>query len=331
MDDIAVALKTGKDVLLARVPIQLVTFLKVNSMVVIGDDDGTIGQYEMINVCPKLQKQKRSTEKLHENITSIGWIQYDRLNSDACKNIPGYVYLYNQYPNKKWYVMVDDDTFIFWNNLLDFVQDYDYLKPWYFGLSTNFVGCDGIYKYGQGPLFAHGGSGIVLSQKAVEMLVLKSNECITKYDTCWAGDVRLALCLRDIGIHVDGRGEFHKDPPNDEFEYQDPCIKPISFHHLLPHQIQTLYDIKGNATMASLAPHFLSKDVQMDTDRPGMDYKSYYEPSGSECYQQCVNDPQCASFSYHRSLCSLKYGIPKQKEVIGSISGLVLDHFKCKQ
>jgi hypothetical protein len=74
LDEIAVALKTGQEVVMDRVPIQLVTFLKrVKHLVVVGDYEGLIGEYVVKDVCSS--KQKRSTERLHENQTSIGWIQ----------------------------------------------------------------------------------------------------------------------------------------------------------------------------------------------------------------------------------------------------------------
>jgi hypothetical protein len=326
LDRIAVALKTGGDVALQRVPIQLITFLSpITSLLVIGDRVGSIGVHPIHDVCSFLTK--RSTERVHENQTSLGWIQ------DAQKNIPGFVKLYNAFPDKDWYLMIDDDTFVFFDNLLEFLRPFDPVRPWYFGLSTNFVGCDGIAEYGKGPLFAHGGSGIVLSKKALEFMLTKSEECISKYSNCWAGDVRLALCLRDVGVHIDGRGEFHENPPNDEMDYSDPCARPLSFHHLLPHQSQVLFDVikdRSKVSMQDLAPHFLKKEIQMDKDRPGMDYRTFYQPNGRGCYEQCLKDSRCSSVSYYRSQCKLKNGIPKQVEVIGAMSGLVLDHFRCK-
>jgi hypothetical protein len=326
LDRMAIALKTGKEVALQRVPIQLITFLKpVSSLLVIGDHVGTVGAHAIHNVCSPLVK--RSSERVYENQSSIGWIQ------DAQKNIPGYVQLYHAFPEKEWYVMMDDDTFLFFDNLLEFLSSFDPGRPWYFGLSTNFIGCDQIVEYGKGPLFAHGGSGIVLSKRALELMLTKSEECIAKYSGCWAGDVRLALCLRDVGVHIDGRGEFHENPPNDEMDYPDPCARPLSFHHLLPHQSQMLFDAiqkHPKVTMSDLAAHFLSKEIQMDKDRPGMDYRRFYQPSGHGCYEQCLKDSRCVAFSFYRSECKLKNGIPKQERVIGAMSGVVVDHFHCQ-
>ena len=68
--------------------------------------------------------------------------------------------------------------------------------PYYFGSATVFVGCDGVTEFGSGPEFAHGGSGILLSKAAMRLMMRNIDTCIEKYKDCWAGDVRVALCLR---------------------------------------------------------------------------------------------------------------------------------------
>jgi hypothetical protein len=62
-DDFAFALKTGKQVALNRVPIQLLTFLAdVKNKIVIGDGPNvTIGEFEMIDVYTDLYKDKQSS------------------------------------------------------------------------------------------------------------------------------------------------------------------------------------------------------------------------------------------------------------------------------
>ena len=61
-DDLAIALKTGKEVALQRVPIQLLTFLAdVRNKIIIGDDNVTIGEYAMINVVSDLYSQSEKS------------------------------------------------------------------------------------------------------------------------------------------------------------------------------------------------------------------------------------------------------------------------------
>jgi hypothetical protein len=130
---------------------------------------------------------------------SLGW------KSDAHKNLPGFKLLYDAHPNADWFIMLDDDTFMLFENLVDYL-DENFPDPdaqIYLGNPNRFIGCDGVTKMGKGPGFAHGGSGIVLSRGAMRVLVANIDACISRYKTCWAGDVRTALCLRDNDIRLE--------------------------------------------------------------------------------------------------------------------------------
>ena len=62
-DDFAIALKTGSDVAVQRVPIQLITFLSdVRNKIIIGDRPNVIiGDYEMIDVYTNLYNDSNSS------------------------------------------------------------------------------------------------------------------------------------------------------------------------------------------------------------------------------------------------------------------------------
>jgi len=93
---------------------------------------------------------------------SPGW------NGDAHKFLPGFKILNDRFPHAKWYVMIDDDTYLIMRNLAHLLKAYDPSKPYYIGNGNVFVGCDNVKKFGEGPSFAHGGSGIVVSRAALK-------------------------------------------------------------------------------------------------------------------------------------------------------------------
>ena len=68
-DDFAIALKTGSDVALQRVPIQLLTFLSdVKNKIIIGDGPNvTVGDYEMIDVYTNLYNDSKPSLKKSKN------------------------------------------------------------------------------------------------------------------------------------------------------------------------------------------------------------------------------------------------------------------------
>ncbi|RKO86961.1 hypothetical protein BDK51DRAFT_26581, partial [Blyttiomyces helicus] len=160
------------------------------------------------------------------NKLSGGW------KLDAHKNLPAWKVLFDKFPNAEWYFMIDDDTFVLFENLLTFITDYDPTQLWFLGAANVFIGCDNIKRFGTGPFFAHGGSGILLSRATMLRLLAILPSCIHKYRSCWAGDVRTALCLRDAGVLVRGRSGFNGEPPNAKFRWP-------------PQPVQRLNDVVG--------------------------------------------------------------------------------------
>ncbi|KAJ3074674.1 hypothetical protein HDU98_010564 [Podochytrium sp. JEL0797] len=129
----------------------------------------------------------KSKDSLVPDWKSPGW------KSDANKNLPGLKKLYETFPQSDWYMMIDDDTYVFLDNLMDHLNSLDPNEPIYTGRATSFVGCDGVIEHGDGPAFGHGGSGYILSRAAMRKLMSKFTHLNKKYSSCWAGDIRVAL------------------------------------------------------------------------------------------------------------------------------------------
>jgi hypothetical protein len=87
--------------------------------------------------------------------------------------------------------MIDDDSYVFMDNLNDFVADYNASEPYYFGAANTFMGCDGVNRRGESTIFAHGGSGILISRGAMKRLEPVWDMCIIKYRGNLNVDVRL--------------------------------------------------------------------------------------------------------------------------------------------
>lgn len=339
-DNLAIALKTGQDVALKRTPIQLLTFLSgVKNLIMIGESsDISIGNIDMVDVCSGLYNVKqRRGEEIVPDEDSIGW------KNDAHKNLPGYRALYQKFPNAEWFVMIDDDTYVFLDNLQTFLKKHDPNKNHYFGSANMFEGCDGVSVLGEGgPLFAHGGSGIVLSRNALKTMMGIVEKCIIKYKNCWAGDIRLALCLRDAGILVEDSRLFHGNPPSENMNFDDPCIKPITFHHLHINQIQELYKLEvetkknhGKVKMEHFAKHYLKRlDDQIRVEsRQGGDMFVLKAKDASECRSLCQNNTKCAAYTFVNEQCYLKNEIPSKIEpaLPREIGGVVLKNYRCQK
>jgi hypothetical protein len=163
-DDVVIGVKTGKRTILRRVPIQISTFLKdVRNLVIFGDEDATLGKLKMINIIKnssyaisldELRKiiGKDKNQNLQEIIPdkqSLGWIM------DAHKNLPALEYLSIHYPTAKWYLLIDDDTYVFKENLKNFLIGLNSSESHYIGAPYLFKGC-GVSKGELSPYFAQG-------------------------------------------------------------------------------------------------------------------------------------------------------------------------------
>ncbi|KAJ3042522.1 hypothetical protein HDV00_007056 [Rhizophlyctis rosea] len=285
-----------------------------------------------------------------EDKSALGW------RSDAHKNLPGLRELWSRFPDAKWYFMVDDDTYVFWENMRLALSTINADEPHYYGAKNVFKGCDGVKKFGDGPHFAHGGSGIVISRGAMKKIMEEKalRECIVRYRTCWAGDIRTALCLRDHGIKLEGLKGFNKEPPNVRYWYpREPCDRPLTFHHLLVKQIQKLYDLErqmlsvwgsSRVTFGDIAADWLDDGVYNvlggveGTDRKRGDLTHLRwdgvrsgEKGGAEwCEEKCEGMMRCHSWVWDGRECWLKEGIPPVGERANVTSGFLLDKYRCR-
>ncbi|KAJ3272991.1 hypothetical protein HDV01_004897 [Terramyces sp. JEL0728] len=358
-DNFAFAVKTGKDIAQKRAPIQFLTFLApVRNVLMIGEAPGVaVGDIPMIDVVthlydgvelppekkrkkkPKTKKKKVDgqeivVEEIVPDEASEGW------KSDAHKNLPGFRQLYQHYPNADWYIMIDDDTYVFMENLHFRLAHFKPEKPYYFGSANVFTGCDSVKKLGSGPFFAHGGSGIVLSKAAIKKLIPIIDSCLPKYHGCWAGDIRLALCLRDADILLGDPLQFHRDPPHDKFNYTKPCVRPNTFHHLLLPQIQKLYEIElasrkknknGLVTMDKVFQAFITEDLKQDADRKGKSYAKKEMADIEDCKRFCKEDIHCVSFTLDGGFCLKKNESNPLIYKKGAVNGVIKEHFVCDQ
>ncbi|CAJ0591624.1 unnamed protein product [Cylicocyclus nassatus] len=165
-------------------------------------------------------------------------------------------YIYN-YVSKdfEWYIRADDDTYVVMEHLKSYLSTLDPNKPYYLG-------------YVLKPRLEHGyntgGSGYVLSRKALQIYndLLYNNK--TLCPNSLAEDVMMARCLANVGIFPHdtrnslGQNRFNAFTPYDVFYathyhpnwtyfpekrgYDGFASDFISFHHLKPDEIR-LFDI----------------------------------------------------------------------------------------
>lgn len=190
-------------------------------------------------------------EKMSGNAQNPGW------KLDKWKFMPMINRTMHEHPDMKWYVFIEADTFLLWSMLLQYLSLLDHTKPYYLGAGT----CLGEH------LFAHGGSGFVVSQPAMRQVTqhytVHKAEIEALTDREWAGDYVLGKTFNDAGVPcTDAWPHFQGDYPG-LVAYAGPdgrygpaaslrewCVPTISYHHMSLGMIRRLWDFEQQWIMA---------------------------------------------------------------------------------
>lgn len=145
---------------------------------------------------------------------------------------------------KKWFVFLDTDTYIDWDNILELLGHHDAGDRIYMGSPVWLPKMP----------FAHGGSAYVLSYGALEAMNKASGSGDPKQPlysqfglnttALCCGDEALARVLKPKGVHLKGywpmfNGEV---PATLSFGRDLWCEPVISLHHLGGEEMQSLWD-----------------------------------------------------------------------------------------
>lgn len=140
--------------------------------------------------------------------------------------MPGMELLHKAMPNKKWYVLLDDDTYVVKSTLQTLLSRLDSTKPYYLGNAV------GNYRV----RFAHGGSGILVSGEALRQLFQRRDVVRQTYLDSMDdqfGDRLVATALQKLGIHLDEKYAhyFNGEPPEGvRITRENHCSPILSFH-----------------------------------------------------------------------------------------------------
>lgn len=193
----------------------------------------------------ELSGSPEAFERMAGNAENPGW------KLDKWKFMPMLNRTMLEYPDKKWYVFIEADSFLLWSMLMQFLSLLDYTKPHYIGSGS----CMGDR------LFTHGGSGFVASQPAMllatQHYAANKAQIETLTDQQWAGDYVLGQSFNDAGVNTtDAWPHFQGDYPG-LVAYAGPdgrygtadlprewCIPTISYHHMSSDMIESMWNFE---------------------------------------------------------------------------------------
>ncbi|KAL4188694.1 hypothetical protein AMTRI_Chr08g161710 [Amborella trichopoda] len=131
----------------------------------------------------------------------------------------------------RWFVMGDDDTVFFTENLAEVLGKYNHEEMYYIGGNSESVEQDIIHSYGM----AFGGGGFAISYPLAAALVTILDRCIERYNFFYGSDERIRACMSEMGVPLTREPGFHQVDIRGEpygLLAAHPVAPLVSLHHL---------------------------------------------------------------------------------------------------
>lgn len=257
-DRVMVMLKTGATELYQKLPAHFITTFKcVPNFMVFSDLNQSFADvpiYDAIAPVSKKIRQEHEDFKLYRDIEKwqregqdMSKLQGDNgWNLDKWKFMPMFHQVFETASDDiDWFVMMEADTSLSWLNLLLWLQTMDPKQPYYLG-AQNVIGQTE---------FGHGGSGIVVSRKAADVLeAARYNAGKEVYDQQWEEEIAKSCCGDEIiarAFHAVDIPLTHAWPliqgetiSTVDFTDHHWCTPPLTWHHVNSIQVDSYWQFQ---------------------------------------------------------------------------------------
>jgi hypothetical protein len=144
-------------------------------------------------------------------------------------------------------VVIEADTYLSFSNMLLWLKTMDSNLPIYAG-AQNIIG---------DTLFAHGGSGVVISRKAADLLREARERDVAAYDAKWERITSVSCCgdeilarafIQEANVHLTPSWPLIQGETvaSLDWTYQHWCAPPITWHHVSPIEIDSLWQFESD-------------------------------------------------------------------------------------
>ncbi|CAD5192492.1 unnamed protein product [Musa acuminata subsp. malaccensis] len=150
-------------------------------------------------------------------------------------------------PNVRWFVMGDDDTVFFPDNLACILSRFDHRQPYYIGSHSESHLQNIYFSYNM----AYGGGGFAISAPLAAALARVQDKCLYRYPALYGSDDRIQACMAELGVPLTRHPGFHQyDVYGDLLGLlaAHPVAPLISLHHL--DVVQPLFPGAGSRAAA---------------------------------------------------------------------------------
>ncbi|KAG0594680.1 hypothetical protein M758_UG099100 [Ceratodon purpureus] len=130
-----------------------------------------------------------------------------------------------------WFVMGDDDTVFFTDNLVRVLSNYDPKQMHYIGSQSESHVQNTLFSYEM----AYGGGGFAISYPLAKALAATHDGCLHRYPELFGSDDRMHACITELGVPITKNQGFHQfdiygDPMG--LLAAHPMTPLLSVHHL---------------------------------------------------------------------------------------------------
>lgn len=212
--------------------------------------------------------------------------------------------MYKTMPKKKWYIILDDDTFVVKSALNLLLTHLSPDMPHYIGNAV------GDYR----GRFAHGGSAIIISGEAMRRLFGRRGIVKQAYreslDEKW-GDRLVATTFIKLGIYLEERYSHYfngESPEGTKVTKDNFCSPVVSFHSLrTPKAMERVSDVFGSrpkpvnwGTLMELFKTPASMATGQDHVGPVDEKVKTWGKvrTGGDCQRKCDVEKWCLAWTY---------------------------------
>ncbi|KAI0455553.1 glycosyltransferase family 31 protein [Xylaria acuta] len=341
LNDVLVVVRTGATEVLEKLPVHFRTTLAcVPDYIIYSDFEENIEGYHAFDVLDRINDDIRTTvpefwlyNKLREDgregleyQTSFGSGPGGALDNpgwklDKWKFLPMVDRALQYRPDTKWFIFIEPDTYMIWQNMLMYLSEFDPSTPYYLGR----------HMYIGKVLFAHGGSGFMISNPAMKIVTKYWKQNQDWFDDYtakeWAGDMILGRAMADVGIalfsaspHVQGDSLTSVDWTVSKPNNPPWCYAPLTFHHMTEPEFSILWQFeqtwlhnnKGKGILrlrdvfwSIMHPQLQSERIQWDNLSEGTEYKREAPVSFQHCQAACESKTSCIRYSHAPGICFL--------------------------
>ncbi|KZM23412.1 uncharacterized protein EKO05_0003952 [Ascochyta rabiei] len=357
MEDVTVVVKTGAGEAATELPAYLNRLGRCKQdLLLFSDRKASVQGFDLVDALSHLRPEYRWANADFDVYDSIQAANHTPAKAPDGRKLDKYKFLpmmeWTAYlrPDSHWYLFIETDTYVNYDNLYRFLARFNPASAHYFGSP--------VRPKKKAP-FAHAGSGFVLSRAALSKLMARGRMFAENHhfpgthffgekaaDSC-CGDELLAQVLKKSGVPLRGYWPmFNADKPATiRFGPEQWCDAIVTMRHLHQHDFTALSQweearkhperpLMFEELFTVVEPRLQDKAEDwsnMSDDvvhKKGVPIKSF-----EECERACLKDSKCMQFEHTGTECRLSHSIRLGEQRLSReddkyVSGWMLDRIK---